>query len=98
MDSQHKRAFFDVDYTLYDGFNTHNFYLYLANKKYASKSVYEIHKNNFDLYQTGKITYEEISRRVIQITADIVKGKKVDEVQALAHAYFSENNRLYPWF
>lgn len=92
-----KYAFFDIDNTLYDGYTTAGFYLFLADNKLAPNGVYEKDKEIAKLYQSGKIDYAEGTRGVIKLMAQVLKGKKKEKVDQWKKDFIKERNRFFPW-
>ncbi len=94
-----KYAFFDVDSTIYDGYCTSDFYLFLAKNKYIDNPefVFQRDKEIGEDYYNKRIDYAEASRQVVQLTADILKGRRVDEVVAWGKHFVSEHDKLFEW-
>lgn len=93
-----KYAFFDIDNTLYEGYTTSDFYLFLANKGYISERIYKEDKRLGKLYHSGKINYAEVSRQVVQLTAKYLKGVEVKKVGKWQREFINKNaSNFFPW-
>jgi len=93
-----KYAFFDIDNTLYDGYITSGFYLFLANKGYISEEIYTEDKWIGDHFHSGKIDYAEASRQVLELTAKYLRGKKENQVACWQKEFGKVNEKkLFPW-
>src|SRR3989338_6288020 len=94
-----KYAFFDIDGTIYDGYITSEFYLFLANKNLIENPafVYETDKKIGDLYYGENIGYREASRRVIELAADILKVRTVREVNKWLKLFMNQRKKIFPW-
>lgn len=92
-----KYAFFDIDNTIYDGYITSGFYLFLADRKLVPDFVYEKDKEISRLYYSGKIDYAEGTRRVVKLMAQILKGKRIKAVDKWQKDFIINRNRLFPW-
>ena len=92
-----KFAFFDIDNTLYNGYSTTDFNLYLVNKEICPP---KFKTTNIEINQAcinGDLKYEVAAKMVIQLTADIVKGHAVDEIAVLADTFMNEKDRFFPF-
>jgi HAD superfamily hydrolase (TIGR01490 family) len=92
-----KYAFFDIDNTIYDGYTTSGFYLFLAKKGIKKSWILKQDKKLTQLYHGGQIDYTEVTNKVIQLQADIIKGFSVTQIHQLQDQFIGENNRLFPW-
>lgn len=95
----HKYAFFDIDHTIYNGYCTSDFYLFLAKKGYIKNTAY-VYKKDKEIgvnYHGKKIDYAEASRQVVQLTADILKGVSKRNVNHWKKEFMKEHNKLFSW-
>jgi len=92
-----KQAFFDVDYTLYDGYLTTNFNHFLVHSGYAHDCPSEPVGKLEAEFAAGTIGYEEASKRVTALTANLLRDQKVSTVQAWQDAFATEHTYIYPW-
>lgn len=92
-------AFFDVDQTIYNGFCTSTFYLFLAKNHYV-KDTDVIYKKDRQIgvdFKNGKLNYAEISEKVVLLTADILKGIEEKKVIEWQEEFMVHHNNLFPW-
>jgi HAD superfamily hydrolase (TIGR01490 family) len=92
-----KAAFFDVDYTLYNGYLASNLTRFLTEKGYADKALIQKELKIQDEYALGEIDYREAARRALQLNADAIKGKTPSEVAAWLKEFSANYNFIYPW-
>ena len=92
-----KYAFFDVDNTIYDGYSTSGFYLFLVDKDVCSSSILKKDEELGKLYHSGKIDYTEASRRVVELQAEAVKGLTLQKVTELGDEFIEKNKKLFPF-
>lgn len=95
----HKYAFFDIDNTIYDGYCTSDFYLFLAKEGYLKNTdyVYKKDKEIGENYYSGKIDYAETSRQVVQLTADILKDVSKQDVNLWKKKFMKSHGKLFSW-
>jgi HAD superfamily phosphoserine phosphatase-like hydrolase len=92
-----KTIFFDVDGTLYDGYLVTDFNTFMAIEGYTDTDVIDKEKQLLADYKTGAIDYREAARRVLQLHADILKGRTIEEVQQVQVAFAQKHSKLFPW-
>ncbi len=92
-----KYAFFDVDNTIYDGYSTSGFYLFLVDKGICSSLIKEKDEELGKLYSSEKIDYTEASKRVVELQAEAVKGFTVGEVEELGDEFVKKDAKLFPF-
>lgn len=94
-----KYAFFDVDQTLYNGYCTSTFYLFLANRHYIKNEddIYTKDKQLGKDFELGKMDYAEISKQVVLITAEILKGTEEEIVKKWQKEFMTYHNNLFGW-
>jgi HAD superfamily hydrolase (TIGR01490 family) len=92
-----KYAFFDLDGTLYDGYTTSAFYLFLVKKKLAPDSVIGEHKEMLDQFHSGKIEYREVCERILNLAARVLKGQDEETVNGWIRMFFEEEGKFCPW-
>lgn len=99
MDKINKYAFFDIDSTIYNGYCTSDFYLFLANKNFVKNTEYIYNKDKEigENYHNGKINYTEASKQVVQLTADILKGVSKQRVKQWKKEFIKEHNKLFSY-
>jgi HAD superfamily hydrolase (TIGR01490 family) len=90
-------AFFDIDNTIYDGYTTSGFYLFLARRGIKTQSTLNQDRVIGQLYRSGQIDYSEATRRVIHLQAQIIKGLSVEQVNQLQDQFIQNNPRIFPW-
>lgn len=84
-------AFFDVDQTIYAGYSTPDFYLFLVTKGFGGEWTIQKDNEIGELYQSGKINYSEAGVRVVQLLADVIKDKTITEITKLANEFVELN-------
>ncbi len=95
--SMDKAAFFDVDYTLYNGYLASNLTRFLTEKGYAASIIGQEEAKLQDKYSLGEIDYREAARWALQLNADAVKGKTPAEVKGWLKEFIVDYNFVYPW-
>ncbi len=92
-----KAAFFDIDYTIYNGYLASNLTRFLTEKGYADKAIAQKELKLQDDYALGIIDYREAARRALQCNTDAIAGKTPVEVEAWLKEYIADYNHIYPW-
>lgn len=92
-----KYAFFDVDNTIYNGYSTSDFCLFLANQGICSKSVIEKVEELVEFYSSGKIDYTTASIQATQLLTDALKGFTLGEVTQLGDSFVTKGAKLFPF-
>lgn len=92
-----KAAFFDVDYTLYNGYLASNLTRFLTEKGYADRALIQKELELQKEYALGTIDYREAARRALQLNADAVKGRTPDEATTWLAEFITDYNVIYPW-
>ena len=92
-----KTVFFDIDHTLYDGYLGTDFNLFMVRQKYVGDEIIEKEDALVADYTAGEIDYREAAQRALQIHADCLQGKTVDEVRAIQHEFIKEQDKFFPW-
>lgn len=90
-------AFFDVDQTIYDGYSTSDFYLYLVTQGMGGAWTISRDEEIGKLYKAGKITYKHAGEQVVQLLADTVMGHSVEEIKHLASQWVSGSGKVKPF-
>ncbi len=90
-------VFFDVDNTIYDGYITSDFYLFLADEGIFSPHIYEEERNIVKEFQAGKISYAESGYRAIGLTAKYLKGQTLAALATYQKKFLQTRIRLFPW-
>ena len=90
-------AFFDVDNTIYDGYSTSGFYLFLVDKGICSSKIKEEDEELGKLYFDGKIDYTVASQRVVELQAEAIKGFTVEKVAELGDEFVKKGAKLFPF-
>jgi len=90
-------VFFDIDNTIYDGYVTSDFYLFLADIGVFSLHVYEEERNIVKAFQARKIDYAEATRRAIRLTAKYLKGQTLVTLAVYQQAFLQSRVHLFPW-
>lgn len=97
MNDTHKYAFFDVDNTIYEGYTTSGFYLYLVDRGVSPGVIRDKDSELMQLYRTGVVDYSEASRRCIAIHAEAIKNLSPAEVAVHADEFISQNAARLPF-
>jgi HAD superfamily hydrolase (TIGR01490 family) len=92
-----KTVFFDIDYTLYDGYLGTDFNLFMAKHKYASQNVIANETRLMNEFTDGVINYREAARRALQLHANCLKGRTLEEVQKMQLEFAKEQSKIFPW-
>jgi len=92
-----KYAFFDVDYTIYNGYSTNDFNLFLVDIGVCPVSIKEKNEELVELYNSGKIDYTEASNRVVALQAEAIKGLTSEKVIELGDEFVSKDAKLFPF-
>jgi HAD superfamily hydrolase (TIGR01490 family) len=92
-----KAAFFDVDYTLYNGYLGSNLTRFLTEKGYADKRVAEEEVELQRQFNLGEIGYRQAAQWAIQLNADALRGRTPDEAAAWLGEFIEMHNYIYPW-
>ncbi len=88
-------ALFDWDNTLRKGFTIVSWIEYLCNQHIVDKACYIELLRQFDLYESGKITYQELSNISTQIYAHSIAGADVVSLAELAYHYCERDDALF---
>jgi len=92
-----KIAFFDLDYTLYDGYSASTLLRFLAENRYIKASladeIHQLHEN----FVAGLISYRDAAQRALELNAMAVAGKTETEVAGWTKRFVASDNRIYPW-
>ena len=93
-----KTAFFDLDYTLYEGYTASALLRFLADHGHIKASLAdEIHQLHED-YSAGLINYRDAAERALKLNAAVVAGKTEAEVAEWTRRFVhATSDRLYPW-
>ncbi len=93
-----KYAFFDFDGTLYNGFSTNRFVIYLAGKLPDSEWALAQEKDIIDSYRSGKLNYRDGTFRITELQAKLLKGFDEAEIRNLSQEFWDyEKNNIYSW-
>lgn len=92
-----KLAFFDLDNTLYKGFSAQDFVDLLIRKGYVSEDHQRQLSYLAQQYQSGKVSYTELTNRGIQLIADILAGSSVAEILKLKEEFLGKQDKFYPF-
>ena len=90
-------VFFDIDNTIYDGYVTSDFYLFLADKGVFSPHIYEEERSIVKAFEEGKINYAESARRAIELTAKYLKGQTLATLAIYQKKFLQSKVHLFPW-
>lgn len=92
-----KYAFFDVDYTIYNGYSTSDFYLFLVDHGICNTSIRTKDAELKKLYTSGKLDYTTASKRVVELQAKALQGLTVAEVRKLGGEFVKNSIKLFPF-
>jgi HAD superfamily phosphoserine phosphatase-like hydrolase len=92
-----KLAFFDLDKTLYDGWSTADFYYMMANNGWTDVSIIEEDDALRRMYTSGHYTYDDISKKVIELGISLLAGKTRQEVLAMEDEFLKISLKLYDY-
>lgn len=92
-----KSAFFDVDYTLYNGYTASNLIRFLGEKGHIALDIIQKELELQNEYALGVIDYREAAQRALQLNGEAVKGRTLSEVRAWVQEFITEHNHIYPW-
>jgi len=90
-------AFFDVDQTIYNGYSTPDFYLYLVTQGMGGAWTIAKDQEIGKLYKAGKITYKHAGEQVVQLLADTIAGHSVEKIKGLASQWVSTSLKVKPF-
>lgn len=90
-------VFFDVDNTIYDGYVTSDFYIFLADIGVFSSHIYEEERDIVKAFQDGKINYAESGHRAIELTAKYLKGQTLAMLAIYQKKFLQTKVHLFPW-
>jgi HAD superfamily phosphoserine phosphatase-like hydrolase len=91
-----KTCFFDIDQTIYDGYSTFDLCIFLS-KNGVGENIEKKAEKLGKLYFSGKISYTEATRRIIELQAEALTGLQINEVVNLQDKFITKSNRLFPW-
>ena len=91
-----KYAFLDQANTLYKGYSASDFYLYLHDQGHVGDWILENNKEMFDGYKSGRLSYSEASRMIVQLVADVVKEIYPEVLKKMKRQFMTED-RLFPY-
>jgi HAD superfamily hydrolase (TIGR01490 family) len=89
-------AFFDIDKTIYDGWSTMDFYMFLHSEGIVGDWILERDKEITEQVKSGNMDYAQGSRAVVEANAQCIQGKTVEEVDQLKQS-FMNSSRLFEW-
>jgi|GEM_PF-5591957 len=92
-----KRIFFDIDYTLYDGYLGTNFNVFMAKHRFVSHGILDQEKQLLDDFSGGKVDYREAAYRALQLHARCLKGKSTKEVEGIQLKFEKDDIRIFDW-
>ncbi len=92
-----KFAFFDVDYTLYDGYTAIDFHQYLLDTRFIDDSFAGKQEAIFTQYKAGKISYSQGARAALDLQARSLRGKSIDEVAQVCENFINAGHKIYPF-
>lgn len=92
-----KFAFFDVDYTLYNGYLSNDFDLFLVEAGHVPATVASDEEALTKAFVNREIGYREAVERALQIHATCIKGRSVKEVEALGLEFIKRHDKLFSW-
>lgn len=90
-------AFFNLDNTIYKGYSTSEFYLFLVDKGIIDNRFKQCDRELGQLYHSGKMTYSTITKLVIQLQAQALKGLTIKQVSDLGNQFMNAKQRLFPF-
>ena len=92
-----KFAFFDVDYTLYDGYTAIDFHQNLLDTGFIDGSFAGKQEEIYTQYKAGEISYTQGSRAALDLQASTLKGKSIDEVAQVCENFIKAGHKIYPF-
>lgn len=92
-----KYAFFDVDQTIYDGYSTSDFYLFLGEKGLGPKNLVEIHNQLEADYVAGATDYNQTAQRVYDLNNQVIRGLHRNEMLEYQNEFISQTPKLFAY-
>ena len=92
-----KCAFFDLDKTLYDGFTTSSFYLFLVSKNLVSGHIAREHDKLVNSFNSKEVGYKELCERAVALSAEALKGRNEKIIDEWSKMFLNENGKFFPW-
>ncbi|MCA9372499.1 HAD family phosphatase [Candidatus Woesebacteria bacterium] len=89
-------AFFDVDYTLYKGFTTIQFFYAFANKYHLTDLITERKQMEAEI-EAGTIDQHRLTQWSMGLSAKVVAGLSVEEVAAQVRTTVKAEGEFFPW-
>jgi HAD superfamily phosphoserine phosphatase-like hydrolase len=90
-------VFFDIDNTIYDGYVTSDFSLFLADISVFPPRIYEEEHSIVKAFQEGKINYAESGHRAIELMAKYLKGQTLTTLAIYQKKFLQTRVHLFPW-
>jgi HAD superfamily hydrolase (TIGR01490 family) len=97
MTTPQRYAFFDVDQTLYFGYSTSEFIVFLAEHGVITKTLIDQYQKMDEDYTAGYITYRDMGVRVLTLFGKSLKGKKEEDIAQWQKAFMESKERLFPY-
>jgi len=92
-----KYALFDVDYTLYDGYSAIDFQHYVLDTGFCDKSYNGKQEKIYQQYKNGEITYTQGARAALDLQAETLTGKNVQDVAEQCKNFIESGHKIYPF-
>jgi len=89
-------AFFDLDKTLYDGFSLQPFVDYLVSQNPNHSSAIAFHNLRKE-YDSGKLNYNEATRKALELTGQLAKGYEPSQLEQAVAKIFSPPQPFFSW-
>jgi len=88
-------ALFDWDNTLRKGFTIVSWVEYLCNQHVVNESSYIELLHQFELYEAGSITYQQLSNNTTSIYAQSIAGADVSYLEKLAYRFCQQDHAVF---
>jgi HAD superfamily hydrolase (TIGR01490 family) len=95
--SMSNAAFFDLDYTLYNGYTASDLLRFLTEHDYVDASLTEEMTELERKFVDGSISYKEAVAGALRLNVTAIKGKSESEVDTWIREFIAEYDRIYPW-
>ncbi len=92
-----KYAFFDIDYTIYDGYLASEFNQFMVASGHAVREIADQETRLKEEYLAGVIDYSKAARWALELTGDCLKGVSEDQALRWVDEFMAGSHKIYSW-
>ena len=92
-----KKAFFDVDGTIYQGSTSHDSINYLNEMGIIDTTFYSRYWDFNTAYKEGKLSYQEVVDGAMRTLMSSLNNLSISNIEVELKQYLINNNKIYPY-